>query len=52
VKLEELRHPGMRRVLEAMKQIKEEAPGLLGNASVAASELLRGQDGGGRPPVG
>ena len=49
MKPEELREPGMRRVLEAMKQIKEESPGLLDKASLAASELVRGQNGGGRP---
>jgi len=49
MKPEELREPGMRRVLEAMKQIKEESPGLLDKASLGASELVRGQNGGGRP---
>lgn len=47
VKLEELRQPGMRRVLEAMKLIEEEAPGLLDQASVAAAELAkRNREGG------
>lgn len=36
VKLEELRQPGMRRILEAMKLIQEEQPGLIEQASLAA----------------
>ena len=36
VKPEESRQPGMRRVLEAMKLIQEEQPGLIEEASLAA----------------
>jgi hypothetical protein len=40
IKLDDLRRPGMQRVLDALKQVKEEAPGLIDkalNASVARS---------------
>jgi hypothetical protein len=50
VKLEELRQPGMRRVLEAMQLLEEEAPGLLDDAALAATELAKGRDEGGRMP--
>jgi hypothetical protein len=47
VKLDDLREPGMRRVLEALKLIEEEAPGLLDQASVAAAEpAKRNREGG------
>jgi hypothetical protein len=47
MKLEELRQPGMRRLLDAMKQIEEEAPGLLDEAALAAIQLTKGRDNGG-----
>ena len=50
MKLEELRQPGMRRVLEAMKQIEEDAPGLVNEAKIAAAELSKGRSDGGRLP--
>ncbi len=50
VKLEELRQPGMRRVLEAMKQIEDEAPGLVNEAALAAAELSKARSDGGRIP--
>ena len=50
MKLEELRQPGMRRILEAMKQIEEEAPGLVNEAALAAAELSKGRSDGGRMP--
>jgi hypothetical protein len=36
---EELRRPGMRRILDAIKAVKEERPGLVEEASVAAGGL-------------
>lgn len=50
VKLDDLRQPGMRRVLEAWKQIEEEAPGLVDSASHAAGELSKPRNDGGRVP--
>lgn len=38
MKLEDMRQPGMRRVLEGLKQIQEEAPGFLDKATIAAGE--------------
>jgi hypothetical protein len=38
IALEELRQPGMRRILEAMKSIRYEAPALFDEASIAAQE--------------
>ena len=50
MKLEDLRQPGMRRLLEAMKQIEEEAPGLLDDATLAATQLAKGRGSGGHAP--
>ena len=50
VKLEELRQPGMRRVLEAMRLIEEEAPGLVDEAALAAAVLAKRRNEGGRIP--
>ena len=51
MKVEELRQPGMRRVLEAMKAIEKERPGLIEDAMVADSELAKKNRGdGGRAP--
>jgi hypothetical protein len=50
IKLEDLRQPGMRRVLEAMKAIEEERPGLVENAALAAGELAKSRGDGGRMP--
>jgi len=50
IKLEELRQPGIRRVLEAVQLLEEEAPGLLDDAIIAATELTKGRDEGGRTP--
>jgi hypothetical protein len=36
----------MRRVLDAMRQIEEEAPGLLDEAMSASIELAKRRDGG------
>jgi hypothetical protein len=49
IKLDEMRQPGMRRILDAMRQIEEEAPGLLDEA-LAASMVLAKQRGDGRLP--
>ena len=50
IKFEELRQPAMRRVVEAMKSIEEERPGLLEEAALAAGELAKRRDDGGRMP--
>jgi hypothetical protein len=50
VKLEELRQPGMRRVLEAMRLIEEDAPGLVDEATLAAAVLAKRRNEGGRIP--
>ena len=50
IKLDDLRQPGMRRLLDAMKQLEEEAPGLLDEAALAATQLTKGRDNGGHIP--
>jgi hypothetical protein len=50
VKLDELRQPGSRRILEAMRLVEQEAPGLIDQASFAAAELQKGGADGGRMP--
>jgi hypothetical protein len=50
MKLEELRQPGLRRILDALKQIEEEAPGLVDEAALAAAELSKRRSDGGRMP--
>lgn len=47
---EALRRPGMRRILDALKTIEEERPGLLEEASLASGELARQRSDGGRLP--
>ena len=47
---EEPSPPGIRRVLDAMKAIREERPGLLEEASLAAGELAKDRGDGGRMP--
>jgi hypothetical protein len=42
--------PGMRRILEALRQIEEEAPGLIDDAALAATELSRTRSDGGCVP--
>jgi hypothetical protein len=46
----DLRQPGTRRVLEALRQIEEEAPGLLEEVVVAANQLSKGRGNGGHVP--
>ena len=46
----DVRQPGMRRILEALRQIEEEAPGLLDDAALAATELPRTRSDGGHVP--
>ena len=51
----DVRQPGMRRILEALRQIEEEAPGLLDpglldDAALAATELSRTRSSGGHAP--
>jgi hypothetical protein len=47
IALEELRQPGMRRILEGMKSIKAEAPVLVDDASIPAKELSKSRAEGG-----
>jgi hypothetical protein len=49
-KREQLRRPGMRRILDALKTIKEERPGLVEKATLAAAALAKCRGGGGRIP--
>jgi hypothetical protein len=46
----DVRQPGMRRLLEALRQIEEEAPGFLDDAALAATELSRTRSNGGHVP--
>jgi hypothetical protein len=46
----DLRQPGTRRILEALRQIEEEAPGLVNEAAIAAAELKNGRGSGGHVP--
>lgn len=46
----DLRRPGTRRILEALRQIEEEAPGLIEEAALAATELAKRRGNGGRVP--
>ena len=46
----DVRQPGMRRILDTLRQIEEEAPGLLDDAMIAASELSKTGSDGGRVP--
>jgi hypothetical protein len=39
----DVRRPGTRRILEALRQIEEEAPGLIDEAALAATELAKGR---------
>lgn len=50
MKLDEFHQPGTRRILDALKQIEEEAPGLVNDAALAAAELSKGRNDGGRMP--
>jgi hypothetical protein len=43
-------NPGARRLTEAMKQIEEEAPGLLDDATLAATQLYKEGGSGGHAP--
>jgi len=47
---EERSRPGMRRILDAMKVIREERSGLLDEASRVAGELAKDRSGGSRIP--
>ena len=49
-KHEDLRRPGERRILDALRAIKKERPGLVEKASLAAGALARRRGGGGRIP--
>ena len=44
IKLDELRQPGMRLVIDATRHIEEEAPDLIGKPLAASVELTKRQD--------
>jgi hypothetical protein len=46
IKPDELRQPGMRRILDAMRQIEKEAPGLLDEALSASIDFAKRPDSG------
>lgn len=46
IKLDDLRRPGMQRVLDALKQVEEEAPGLIDKALIASFARSQRRDGG------
>jgi hypothetical protein len=46
----DVRQPGMRRILDALRQIEEEAPELPDDAALAAAELSRTRSNGGHVP--
>jgi hypothetical protein len=46
----DVRQPGMRRILDALRQIEEEAPRLLDDARIVASELSKTRSDGRRVP--
>ena len=46
----QLRRPGTRRILDALKAIREERPGLVEKAALAAGQLRRRRGDGGRFP--
>jgi len=50
IKLDDLRQPGMRRILDAFKQLQEENPGVIDAAALAAAELAKGRNDGGHVP--
>ncbi len=50
IKLDDLHQPGMRRILDAFKQVQEDNPGLVDAAAIAAAELAKGRNDGGRVP--
>jgi hypothetical protein len=50
IEREELPRPGMRRILDALKAIREERPGLVEEATLAAGELRKRRADGGRIP--
>ena len=49
-KHEGLRRPGKRRILDALRAIKKERPGLIEKASLAAGALAKRRGGGGQIP--
>jgi hypothetical protein len=49
IKLDELRQPGTRLVIDARRQIEEEGPGLIDKPLTALVELAKRQDDGPLP---
>jgi hypothetical protein len=50
IKLDELRAPAMRRVIDEMREIEEDDPNLLDEAVIAAAQLKKQGGDGGRIP--
>jgi hypothetical protein len=50
IKLDELRAPAMRRVIDEMREIEEDDPNLLDEAVIAAAQLKKSGGDGGRIP--
>ena len=46
----DLRRPGTRRILDALRQLEDEVPGPLEDAALAATELAKGRGNGGHVP--
>jgi hypothetical protein len=47
-KLSELQQPGLRRILDALRTVEEESPGLLVRVTVAATEISKSRGEGGQ----
>jgi hypothetical protein len=50
IKLDELRAPAMRRVIDEMREIEEDDPNLLDEAVIAAAQMKKQGGDGGRIP--
>jgi hypothetical protein len=50
IKLDELRAPAMRRVIDEMREVEEDDPNLLDEAVIAAAQLKKQGGDGGRIP--
>jgi hypothetical protein len=50
IKLDELRAPAMRRVIDEMREIEEDDPNLLDEAVIAAAQMKKQGGDGGRMP--
>jgi hypothetical protein len=50
IKLDELRAPAVRRVIDEMREVEEDDPNLLDEAVIAAAQLKKQGGDGGRIP--